>query len=33
MVEVEYAKAIFEIAKENKKEDLYRSFFRTLSYS
>ena len=33
MVEVEYAKAIFEIAQENKKEDLYRSFFRTLSYS
>jgi len=33
MVEVEYAKAIFEIAQENKKEDLYRSYFRTLSYS
>ena len=30
MVESEYAKALYEIALENKKEELYRDYFRTL---
>ncbi len=30
MVETEYAKALYELAQENKKEELYRDYFRTL---
>ena len=30
MVENEYAKALYEIAQENKKEETYRDYFRTL---
>jgi len=30
VVESEYAKALYEIALENKKEELYRDYFRTL---
>lgn len=30
MVESEYAKALYEIAQENKKEELYRDYFRVL---